>query len=124
RSPAQGPSRDGAAQVAEQPVLRQVRDVRARGCLQPVARRGIHPTVLSPLADRGAQEGRSKRLMALWGGRFEGKADPLFRALNDSLRFDWRLVKHDIAGSIAWAWQLVGAGVLAMSDAEKLAAAL
>jgi argininosuccinate lyase len=39
----------------------------------------------------------------MWGGRFEGAADALFRAINDSLPVDWRLVQQDIRGSIAWA---------------------
>lgn len=60
----------------------------------------------------------------MWGGRFEGQSDPLFRALNDSLPFDHRLVRHDIAGSIAWARALVGAGVLTASEAEQLTNAL
>ena len=50
--------------------------------------------------------------MALWGGRFEGQADPLFRHLNDSLPFDFRLLTHDIDGSLAWAKAIAGAGVL------------
>ena len=62
--------------------------------------------------------------MALWGGRFEGKSDPLFRQFNDSLRFDARLVEADIFGSKAWASALVRAGVLTAQERDRLHAAL
>jgi len=61
---------------------------------------------------------------ALWGGRFEGAADPLFRRFNDSLRFDYRLAAQDIFGSICWASALGRAGVLLSHEVEALAAAL
>jgi len=60
----------------------------------------------------------------MWGGRFTQASDPLFRALNDSLRFDWRLVDCDVRGSIAWARALARAGVVSESDAERLVAGL
>ncbi len=60
----------------------------------------------------------------MWGGRFEGQSDPLFRALNDSLPFDHVLVQHDIAGSIAWAHALAGAGVLSAHEADTISVAL
>ncbi|MBL0921718.1 MAG: argininosuccinate lyase [Phycisphaerales bacterium] len=60
----------------------------------------------------------------MWGGRFEGASDPLFRALNDSLPFDHRLVRHDLQGSIAWARALAGAGALAAVEAEQIISAL
>lgn len=62
--------------------------------------------------------------MALWGGRFEGETDALFRALNDSLPIDWRLVREDITGSIAWASALGRAGVLSGDEVERLHEAL
>ncbi len=62
--------------------------------------------------------------MPMWGGRFEGGADPLFRALNDSLPFDCRLVQEDIKGSIAWAEGLAGAGVLKPDESAQLVEAL
>lgn len=62
--------------------------------------------------------------MALWGGRFEGAADPLFRQLNDSLPFDYRLLKQDLEGSIAWAKAIGGAGVLTKDEVAKLAEAM
>lgn len=62
--------------------------------------------------------------MALWGGRFEGGPDALFRALNDSLPFDYRLAKQDIAGSIGWARAIHRAGVLTAEDLARLEGAL
>ncbi len=60
----------------------------------------------------------------MWGGRFEGDASPLFRALNDSLPFDARLAREDIAGSRAWAAALARAGVLSPDELARLDAAL
>ena len=60
----------------------------------------------------------------MWGGRFEGDADAVFRALNDSLPIDWRLVSQDIRGSMAWASGLVRAGVLSAEDGRAVRAAL
>ena len=57
--------------------------------------------------------------MSLWGGVFEGKGgrdDALFRAFNDSLRFDRRLLDQDIRGSIAWAAALARGGVISEDD--------
>jgi argininosuccinate lyase len=62
--------------------------------------------------------------MALWGGRFESGPDALFKALNDSLRFDYRLAEQDILGSIAWARAIQRAGVLTASELETLTLAL
>jgi argininosuccinate lyase len=61
---------------------------------------------------------------AMWGGRFEGQADELFRAVNDSLGVDWALVQQDIRGSIAWAHAIGGAGVLTSDEVSKIEAAL
>ncbi len=68
------------------------------------------------MADPGKQ--------ALWGGRFEGASDPLFRRFNDSLPFDYRLLMEDIAGSIAWARAIHRAGVLSDTELTALLAAL
>jgi len=61
---------------------------------------------------------------AMWGGRFEGQADELFRAVNDSLGVDWELVQQDIRGSIAWAHAIGGAGVLTADEVSKIESAL
>jgi len=62
--------------------------------------------------------------MALWGGRFEGASDPLFRQFNDSLRFDAKLASADIFGSRCWAKALGRAGVLTDAEVDKLDVAL
>ncbi|HYE61269.1 MAG TPA: argininosuccinate lyase [Phycisphaerales bacterium] len=62
--------------------------------------------------------------MALWGGRFESGPDALFKQLNDSLRFDYRLARQDIEGSIGWAKAIARAGVLTPDELTKLTAAL
>ncbi|MCA9300382.1 MAG: argininosuccinate lyase, partial [Phycisphaerales bacterium] len=62
--------------------------------------------------------------MSMWGGRFEGETDALFREFNDSLPIDRRLLPHDIRGSIAWAHALVGAGVLTGDECARMTEAL
>lgn len=61
---------------------------------------------------------------AMWGGRFGSGPDELFRAVNDSLPVDWRLVEQDIAGSRAWARALCAAGVLTEGEHDALLAGL
>ncbi len=56
----------------------------------------------------------------LWGGRFAKKTDEIVQQFNDSLPFDQRLYGQDIAGSIAWARGLVGAGVLTDAEMQTL----
>ncbi|PRX96002.1 argininosuccinate lyase [Allonocardiopsis opalescens] len=59
--------------------------------------------------------------LRLWGGRFaDGPADAL-AALSLSTHFDWRLARHDIAGSRAHARALHRAGLL---DRDELAGTL
>ncbi len=62
--------------------------------------------------------------MALWGGRFEGGPDALFKQLNDSLRFDHRLALEDVHASIAWAKAIASAGVLTPEERDQLIKAL
>lgn len=76
-------------------------------------------------------DGRHARIMSnppskqsLWGGRFEGASDPLFRQFNDSLPFDVALLRQDVEGSIAWAHALERAEVLTPDEVASLAAAL
>jgi argininosuccinate lyase len=56
----------------------------------------------------------------LWGGRFDRPTDSLVHQFNASISFDSRLYGEDIAGSIAWANGLVGAGVLTEPEAETI----
>ncbi|MBL8746662.1 MAG: argininosuccinate lyase [Phycisphaerae bacterium] len=62
--------------------------------------------------------------MPLWSGRFSEASDPLFKRFNDSLRFDHRLLKQDIQGSIAWAAAIERAGVLESHERERIVIAL
>ncbi len=58
--------------------------------------------------------------MTLWGGRFSAGPDELLRRLNDSLRYDQRLYRQDIAGSIVYARALARAGVLTQAEADSI----
>jgi len=78
----------------------------------------------SPAPTSAQSEATPHTPHALWGGRFASGPDALFRAINDSLPFDWRLVRQDIAGSRAWAAALGGAGVLTAAEVADLDRAL
>ncbi|MBP2324667.1 argininosuccinate lyase [Kibdelosporangium banguiense] len=63
-------------------------------------------------------------MSSLWGGRFaSGPADAM-AALSASTHFDWRLAKHDIAGSRAHARVLNRAGLLTDDELEGMLKAL
>lgn len=57
----------------------------------------------------------------LWGGRFAGGPSEAMFALSKSTHFDWRLARHDLAGSRAHAKGLAAADLL---TPEELAAML
>lgn len=59
--------------------------------------------------------------LSLWGGRFSGGPADALAALSVSTQFDWRLARHDIAGSRAHARALARAGLL---DGAELAGML
>lgn len=63
----------------------------------------------------GTGEGR------LWGGRFAGASADALTELSRSTHFDWRLARHDVAGSRAHARVLHRAGLL---DSDQLAGML
>jgi argininosuccinate lyase len=56
----------------------------------------------------------------LWGGRFEGKLDPIAWEYNASLSFDWRMAEYDVRGSIAWAKALMKAGVITLDEQHQI----
>jgi len=56
----------------------------------------------------------------LWGGRFQGKADPQFAEFNNSFRFDRRLFAVDVRASVAWCEALERAGVLTSTEADQI----
>ncbi len=54
--------------------------------------------------------------MKLWGGRFEKATDKKVDDFNSSIRFDQRLYKEDITGSIAHARMLGKQGIISVED--------
>ncbi len=61
---------------------------------------------------------------ALWGGRFTGGPADALAALSKSTHFDWRLARHDLAGSRAHARVLHAAGLLDDAELTGMLAAL
>jgi argininosuccinate lyase len=62
--------------------------------------------------------------MTLWQGRFDAGPSDDLRALNDSLAFDVRMFREDIAGSRAHARMLAKVGLLTGDEADEILAAL
>ncbi|GAA2017179.1 argininosuccinate lyase [Nocardiopsis rhodophaea] len=60
----------------------------------------------------------------LWGGRFAGGPSEALARLSLSTHFDWRLARHDIAGSRAHARVLHRAGLLTDAELEAMLAGL
>lgn len=60
----------------------------------------------------------------LWGGRFAGGPAEAMFALSKSTQFDWRLARHDLAGSVAHAHALHRAQLLTDEEHTNLVAAL
>ena len=56
----------------------------------------------------------------LWGGRFQKSTDKKVDDFNSSIRFDKRMYKQDITGSIAHAKMLGKQGIIAKEDSEKI----
>jgi len=66
----------------------------------------------------------SEQTKKLWGGRFQGEADPGFAEFNRSFGFDRRLFEVDVRASIAHCDGLAGAGVLTAAEATRIKSAL
>ncbi|WP_324653081.1 argininosuccinate lyase [Georgenia sp. H159] len=62
--------------------------------------------------------------LSLWGGRFSGGPADALTELSRSTQFDWRLARHDIAGSRAHARALATAGLLDDAELTGMLAAL
>jgi argininosuccinate lyase len=62
--------------------------------------------------------------MTLWQGRFDAGPSDDLRALNDSLGFDIRMFREDIAGSRAHARMLAKVGLLNGDETDEILAAL
>ena len=60
----------------------------------------------------------------LWGGRFAGGPAEAMFALSKSTHFDWRLARHDLAGSRAHARALHRAGLLTDAELDDLLAGI
>ncbi len=58
------------------------------------------------------------------GKRFEGALDPAAARMNASVSFDYRLLPHDVAGSIAHAQMLASQGLITEDDAKAIVAGL
>ena len=61
-----------------------------------------------------------KSAQRTWGGRFSAGPAEAVKAFTESVSFDWRLYKHDIAGSIAHAKGLARVGLLTKAEAAKI----
>ena len=62
--------------------------------------------------------------MKLWGGRFEKGTDKLVDDFNSSIRFDCRMYKHDILGSIAHANMLGKCGIISIDESSIIQSTL
>jgi argininosuccinate lyase len=62
--------------------------------------------------------------MKLWAGRSEKQTDKLADDFNSSIRFDSRMYRQDIQGSVAHAAMLGAQGIIPAEDSEKIIAAL
>jgi argininosuccinate lyase len=67
---------------------------------------------------------RDTQVTRLWGGRFAGGPAEALARLSLSTHFDWRLARHDIAGSRAHARVLHGAGLLTATELDDTLAGL
>ena len=80
------------------------------------------------LIARNPPEPQQEFLMAdgntLWHGRFDGDPSQALRELNDSLPFDQRMFREDIAGSRAHVEMLCEVGLLEQDELSEILAAL
>ena len=56
----------------------------------------------------------------MWAGVTAGKTDSLADDFNSSIRFDSRMARQDITGSIAHAAMLAAKGIISEADCEAL----
>ncbi len=56
----------------------------------------------------------------LWGGRFGAQTAGSVEAFTSSIDVDWRLYRHDIAGSIAHAKMLARRGIITVREGRKI----
>jgi len=60
----------------------------------------------------------------MWAGRTSGNVDSIADDFNSSIRFDCRMYRQDITGSMAHAAMLGARGIISQSDADMLIAGL
>ncbi len=60
----------------------------------------------------------------MWAGRTDGQVEKIADDFNSSIRFDSRMYKQDITGSMAHAAMLAARGIITDSDADTLIAGL
>ena len=58
--------------------------------------------------------------MKLWAGRFSKEADKRTNDFNSSIKFDSRMFREDIDGSVAHAAMLGAQGIISAQDCEKI----
>lgn len=58
--------------------------------------------------------------MAMWEGRFKKELDSRTNDFNSSIRFDSRMYKQDLEGSMAHAKMLAKQGIISQEDKEKI----
>lgn len=56
----------------------------------------------------------------MWGGRFDASPSQMMLEINQSISFDHKLYKQDIAGSIAHAQMLSAAKIISLLEAKKI----
>lgn len=66
----------------------------------------------------------SKQAKGARGRRFETGLAADAAEVNASIAYDWRLLPHDVAGSVAHARMLAKQGIISTDDAERIAAGL
>ncbi|HXH51729.1 MAG TPA: argininosuccinate lyase [Terriglobia bacterium] len=62
--------------------------------------------------------------MKLWGGRFEGRRDPLFEKFSESFSVDKRLIAYDLRVNLAYVRELGRARVLTRNEVSALSRGL
>ena len=56
----------------------------------------------------------------MWAGRTDGATNKLADDFNSSIRFDCKMYKQDITGSLAHAAMLGAQGIIAKTEADQL----
>ncbi len=66
----------------------------------------------------------TKKRIKPWAGRFADDTHPIVESFTESISFDHRLARYDIAGSCAHAQMLAEIGILKKSEARRIVAGL